>query len=175
MSQMTVWTTQLVEQTKEKLRYGIQADMSCFHDRDIELKGGKILFKLDTDEVAEFVKCSQDISYFVSKYCRFMTDKGRTTVKLRDYQYDILDELSEESWNDKLDDMAPKYRNYILMAARQTGKCLFDSSIEISSSDLSKIEKIPINLLYYIHKERLTFLEKLKFKLMKLYNKIDNW
>lgn len=175
MSQMTVWTTQLVEQTKEKLRYGIQADMSCFHDRDIELKGGKILFKLDTDEVAEFVKCSQDISYFVSKYCRFMTDKGRTTVKLRDYQYDILDELSEESWNDKLDDMAPKYRNYILMAARQTGKCLFNSNIEISSSDLSKIEKIPINLLYYIHKERLTFLEKLKFKLMKLYNKIDNW
>jgi len=175
MSQMTVWTTQLVEQTKEKLRYGIQTDMSCFHDRDIELKGGKILFKLDTDEVSEFVKCSQNINYFVTKYCRFLTDKGRATVTLRDYQLDILDELSEESWNDKLDDMAPKNRNYILMAARQTGKCLFDASVEISHSDLYKIEKTPINLLYYIHKEHLTFLEKLKFKLMFLYNKVDKW
>lgn len=175
MSQMSIWTTPLVEQTKEKLRYGVQTDMSCFHDRDIELKGGKILFKLDTEEVTEFVKCSQDISYFVSKYCRFLTDKGRTTVKLRDYQYDILGELSEEEWNVKVDDMTPKYRNYILMAARQTGKCLFGSEIILRDEDSNKELKMPINLLYYYNKEKLTFIEKIKVQFITLYYKIEKW
>lgn len=128
MAQMIVWTTQLVDQTKEKLRYGIQTDMSCFHERDIELKAGKILYKLTQREVVEFFKCSRDINYFVEKYCRFLTDLGRKTVKLRPYQIDILDELAEEEENEKVLDedgnpmLVPSNRNYILMAARQTGK-----------------------------------------------------
>ena len=129
MAQMTVWTTELVEQTKEKLRYGMaNLDLGCFHERDIELKAGKILYKLSQDEVVEFYKCSQDINYFVEKYCRFLTDYGRQTVKLRSYQTDILEELAEEELNDRLLDedgnpmLVPVNRNYILMAARQTGK-----------------------------------------------------
>lgn len=122
MAQMTVWTTELVDQTIEKLRYGMVTDMSCFHERNIELKGSNILFKTSPAELEEFTRCSMDISYFVEKYCKFLTDKGRATVTLRNYQYDILDELGEEEWNVILDDMGPKNRNYILMASRQTGK-----------------------------------------------------
>jgi hypothetical protein len=122
MGQMTVWTTEAVERTKENLRFGIQADMSCFHDRDVELKGGNILFRLSAEEVEEFQHCSRNINYFVEKYCRFLTDNGRATVNLREYQKDILRELAEEQWIDALEDMGPKVRNYILMAARQTGK-----------------------------------------------------
>lgn len=174
MGQMTIWTSELVEQAKEKLRHNIPADLSCFHEKDLELKGGDILFRLTQEEVEEFHKCSRDVVYFVTKYCRFLTDKGRTTVDLRDFQEEILSELSEEEWKERIDQYGPKHRNYILMASRQTGKCLFNSSIEIELKNLSKI-KTPINILYYLNKEHLTFLEKIKFKLMICYNKIDNW
>lgn len=128
MGHMTVWTSQSVAQTKEKLKFGIDADMSCFHDRDIELKAGNILFKLSQEEILEFHKCSTDINYFVSKYCRFLTDRGRRTVQLRDFQEEILEELGEEAPHPWMKDddgepmMAPVNRNYILMASRQTGK-----------------------------------------------------
>ena len=122
MSQTTIWTTRLVDQTLEKLRYGMDVDMGCFHEKDTELKAGKILFKLTKEEFAEFQKCQTDIVYFVTKYCRFMTDAGRTTVKLRKFQKEILAELSEEEYKEHLNDMGPIARDYILMASRQTGK-----------------------------------------------------
>lgn len=122
MGQMTIWTSELVEQAKEKLRHNIPADLSCFHEKDLELKGGDILFRLTQEEVEEFHKCSRDVVYFVTKYCRFLTDKGRTTVDLRDFQEEILSELSEEEWKERIDQYGPKHRNYILMASRQTGK-----------------------------------------------------
>jgi len=122
MAQMKVWTTELVEQTVEKLRYGMETDMSCFHERNIELKGGNILFNTSPAEVDEFTRCSIDINYFVEKYCKFLTDKGRETVFLRKYQREILDDLAEEEWIEKLNDAGPKNRNFILMSSRQTGK-----------------------------------------------------
>jgi len=122
MATTTIWTTILVKQTLEKLRYGMDVDMSCFHEKDIELKAGKILFKLTKEELEEFQKCSEDILHFVSKYCRFMTDSGRNTVKLREFQKEILTELAEEEWKEVIQDMGPVARDYILMAARQTGK-----------------------------------------------------
>lgn len=124
MASNVVWTSDMVEDTKEKLKFGMgnKVDMSCFHDRDIELRAGNILFNISEDEIAEFNKCSNDISYFVENYCRFLTDKGRTLVDLRPYQSEILDELGEEEWKESLQELGPKNRNYILMASRQTGK-----------------------------------------------------
>ena len=97
-------------------------DLSCFHERDFELKGQNIFFQLIHEEEQEFIKCSQDVEYFVESYCRFLTDEGRRTVELRDFQGDILDTIGEEIWIPKINDFGPKNRNYILMAARQTGK-----------------------------------------------------
>ena len=122
MAHSTVWTTVLIDQTIEKLRYGMDVDMGCFHDRDVELKAGKILFKHTQAEIQEFEKCANNIVYFVEKYCRFLTDYGRIIVKLRKFQKEILSQLSEEEWKDKLGEMGPVARNFILMAARQTGK-----------------------------------------------------
>jgi hypothetical protein len=122
MAQQKMWTSQLVDEVKENLRFGINTDLSCFHERDVELKGYRILFKMSPYEYEEFVKCSGDINYFVEKYCRFLTDAGRDTVKLRKYQNEILNTLGEEHFIPLLDDMGPKVRNFILMASRQTGK-----------------------------------------------------
>ena len=122
MIQSKIWTTQLVNETLEKLRYSAEVDLDCFHQRDPELKADNVLFQLTHEEEQEFIKCSQEIEYFVETYCQFLTDYGRQTVDLREFQRDILNTIGEEVWIDDLEDLGPKVRNYILMASRQTGK-----------------------------------------------------
>lgn len=124
MSQIStkIWTTDRVTNALNQLRLGDEIDDSCFHGRDPELKAANILFQLTEDEEDEFIRCSNDIEYFVEKYCKFLTDYGRRTVTLRDFQRDILNTVGEEVFLPNLDDFGPKVRNYILMASRQTGK-----------------------------------------------------
>jgi hypothetical protein len=59
------------------------------------------------------------------------------------------------------------------MASRQTGKCFFGSEIIIKIKGTNNEISIPINLLYYFRKEHLTFLEKIKVKLMLMYYKLN--
>jgi len=122
MPSEVVWTTKSVLSTIKKLRQGADVDLGCFHGRNPELKAANILFQLTHEEEEEFIKCSSDINYFVETYCRFLTDAGRTTVDLRDFQEDILETLGQEEWIPALKDVGPKVRNFILMASRQTGK-----------------------------------------------------
>ena len=122
MPSPTVWNSISVQQTLDKLRMGMQTDLSCFHMSDIELKAGNILYQLTVAEIDEFHKCSQDIIYFVEKYCRFLTDSGRKTVKLRTFQTEILEVLSKEEYSEKIEEMIPTIRNLIMMQARQSGK-----------------------------------------------------
>jgi hypothetical protein len=122
MPTQIVWNTKSVFETIQKLRQGANVDLGCFHERNPELKAANILFQLTHEEEQEFIKCSEDIEHFVETYCRFLTDKGRTTVDLRPFQEDILNTLGEENWIDELEDVGPEVRNYILMASRQTGK-----------------------------------------------------
>ena len=120
--QSTIWSTQKVNDALDSLRIGEIIESTCFHEGDFELKGQNILFQLTREEEEEFVRCSQDVQYFVETYCRFLTDDGRRTVTLRDFQADILNDVGEEVWIPKLENFGPQNRNYILMAARQTGK-----------------------------------------------------
>ena len=122
MSSQIVWNTDTVLETISKLRQGADIDLGCFHERNPELKAANILFQLTHEEEDEFIKCSDDIEHFVETYCRFLTDKGRSTVDLRPFQREILNTLGEEVWLKVLEDVGPKVRNYILMASRQTGK-----------------------------------------------------
>jgi len=175
MQSTTVWNSASVQQCLEKLRMGMHTDLSAFHQGNIELKAADLLYQLTPEEIDEFHRCSEDIVYFVQKYCRFMTDKGRVVVNLRDYQEKILRALAEEKYIELLNEYGPKNRNLIIMAARQTGKCLFGSEIIIKIKDQDLEIKIPINLLYYFRKEHLTFLEKIKVELMIIYYKIEKW
>jgi hypothetical protein len=122
MVQSKIWTTDLVNETLERLRYSAEVDLDCFHQRDPELKADNVLFQLTHEEEQEFIKCSQDIVYFVATYCQFLTDYGRQTVPLREFQEEILNIVGDEVWIDDLGDLGPKVRNFILMASRQTGK-----------------------------------------------------
>jgi len=173
MAVFSTWTSALVQQTLEKLRLGIDVDMSCFYARDVQLKASHLLFKQTAEEVAEFDKCMRDAVYFVEKYCTFMTDYGRKTVKLRPYQKRLLKSLTTEVFIEKLNDVGPKNRNNIIMASRQTAKCFIFNNLHITKDEKSSI--IPINLLYFKQKSHLTILEKVKLFLMKAYHSIDKW
>jgi len=164
MPSPTIWNSNLVKQTLEKLRLGIQADLSCFHAQDIELKAADILYQLTPEEIEEFHKCSHDIDYFVSKYCRFLTDAGRVTVTLRDFQTDILTSLALEEYSEKLDEFVPVTRNMIMMQSRQSGKCFLDGFVLLQYPS-GELYKVPINIFYYMQKGKLTLLEKIKVKL----------
>jgi len=167
-----VWNSILVQQTLEKLRMGMPADLSCFHHGDIELKANDILYQLTQEEVDEFDKCSNDIIYFVEKYCRFLTDKGRKTVKLRTYQVNILRALAKEVYSEQFEDLIPEIRNLIMMQSRQSGKCLFNADILLQFPN-GNMYKVPISLFYYMNKKKLTLIEKFKVKLLMLYHKLN--
>jgi len=173
MAVFSTWTSALIQQTLEKLRLGINVDMSCFYERDVQLKASHLLFKQTAEEVAEFDKCMIDAVYFVEKYCTFMTDYGRKTVKLRPYQKKLLKSLTAEVFIEKLNDNGPKNRNNIIMASRQTAKCLVFNNLHINKDNETSV--IPINLLYFKQKSHLTFLEKVKLFLMNVYQSIDKW
>lgn len=173
----TIWNSALVQQMLERLRMGLPADLSCFYRGDIELKAADILYQLTQEETDEFHKCSSDIVYFVEKYCRFLTDIGRTVVHLRDYQKKILRALAKETIKNILgvDELVPVIRNLIMMQSRQSGKCLFNSDIILIYPNGEKY-KVPIQLFYYMilsKKRKLSLIEKVKVKLLILYLKLD--
>jgi hypothetical protein len=173
MQSTTIWNSLTIKQSIDKLRMGLPTDLSPFHQGDIDLKADNILFQLTPEEIDEFHKCSEDIIYFVETYCRFMTDKGRKLVKLRDYQKKILLALAEEHYINALEEFGPKNRNIITLASRQIGKCLFNADILIQYPD-KNIYKVPISIFYYMSKGTLSFIEKIKVKLLILYYKLEN-
>jgi len=62
------------------------------------------------EEIDEFTKCALDIHYFANTYCKIKSEDGQVRqMKLRDYQYKVLDVYS-------------KNRFTINMSSRQTGK-----------------------------------------------------
>jgi hypothetical protein len=59
-----------------------------------------------------------DNIYFTSNYVKFKNDKGFTLVKLRDYQEDIIHMLSDEVWDEDLQDVKLKNNRCVLMQSR---------------------------------------------------------
>ena len=117
------WSTASINKLLEDIKFGgDDVDLSCFYERDSELRNSKIRFKITKEEQEEFNKCSTDVDYFVENYCKFLTDEGRKTVKLREYQSKALKTFGEEIYLEEIDDFQPINRNLIWLASRQIGK-----------------------------------------------------
>jgi hypothetical protein len=63
----------------------------------------------------ELDKCSESVIYFVENYCTFKNDKGRTLVKLRDYQHKTLHLFGDEVWDPISESVIPKNRRITIM------------------------------------------------------------
>lgn len=97
-------------------------DMMPFFHGKTEWRNADITFEYTADEWNELTKCADDALYFISNYCTFLTDKGRRTVKLRDYQEDTIHLICDEVYDENIDLFKPKNSKVIMMMARQTGK-----------------------------------------------------
>lgn len=160
MSKQIIWTTKLVEERVEMLNMGeiLKNVDNPFHEKIIGLRKSGLSFKMTQDEITEYIKCAKDIHYFAENYCWVKGEKGSPVkIKLRDYQEEILDNFFNNRFN-------------ILMASRQTGKCVNFNTEIILKNDKFEINTRIGKLYYYLLslERKLSFLERIKIKLYDL-------
>lgn len=104
-----IWSSKTLQKAIQGLEKGQKLVANPFYDNDIKLLKGDLVFQRTDEEIQEWLRCQQDIIYFVEKYCKLMTPKGIQHVTLREYQKEYLKHLSEN-------------RLSIMLSVRQAGK-----------------------------------------------------
>lgn len=94
---------------------GEKVDMMPFFHGKVEWRNSDITFEYTQEEWEELQHIMEDPVYFVEKYCTFLTDKGRKTVKLRPYQKDVIHMICDEVYDEKLEILKPKNRRVLLL------------------------------------------------------------
>jgi hypothetical protein len=105
----TVWSTKSLELALKGIEQGKKLIANPFYENNTKLLKGDLVFQRTQDEIEEWLRCKNDIIYFVEKYCKLMTPEGIKYVKMRDYQKKYLNHLM-------------KNRLSIYLACRQCGK-----------------------------------------------------
>jgi len=118
----TVYSTEKVEKILKDMGKGLQVDMSPFFHGDTRYKDAGLLYNYTEHEIEELQKCADDCLYYVKNYCKFLNDKGRTLVQLRDYQEQYIQMLGEQEYDEDIGESIPKNRRIITMMARQSSK-----------------------------------------------------
>ena len=159
-----IWTTALVNEQIARMEAGLEVDTGCFYEGDKTLRKAEINFQYTKEEQLELVRCAEDVLYFANKYCFAMTDEGIQKIDLRDYQKDMLKDFQDN-------------RFIVMLASRQIGKCLlYNSKINIYDKKRKYYFKLSIGKLYFLNlklQRKLTFIEKIKYVLWTLYDKLD--
>jgi hypothetical protein len=163
-----VWSTKRVQEYVKALDEGYKVKGGTpFYDRNPTLKKGNIAWSYTPEEKTELKKCANDITYFANKHATIMTDDGLQTIKLRDYQDEMLNTFVDNRFN-------------ICLASRQIGKCsTFYSDIYIKKDNIEK--RIKLYELWHIitNTSELNFKTRLihfsKYYLYKIYNKLDSY
>lgn len=117
-----VYTTDIINSLFTDLSMGIEIDNTPFYPYDNELRASNVTFKMTPEEYDEYIKCYNDAEYFIEHYCKFMTDRGIRTVKLRDYQKEIVSAVTSQHYDAGIEEFVPDNRHVIMMCARQMGK-----------------------------------------------------
>lgn len=104
-----IWSSKSIELAIDGIKQGRKLVANPFYEKNTKLLKGDLVFDRTQDEIQEWLRCKNDIIYFVEKYCKLMTPEGIKNVKLRDYQKRYLKHLVE-------------HRLSIYLACRQCGK-----------------------------------------------------
>jgi hypothetical protein len=104
-----IWSSKSLDMALEGIKQGRKLVANPFYENNTKLLKGDLVFDRTQDEIKEWLKCKNDIIYFVEKYCKLMTPEGIKNVKLREYQKNYLKHLE-------------KHRLSIYLACRQCGK-----------------------------------------------------
>lgn len=104
-----IWSSKSLELALKGIQEGRKLVANPFYENNTKVLKGDLVFDRTSNEIQEWLKCKNDIVYFVEKYCKIMTPEGIQQVKLRDYQVEYLKHLE-------------RHRLSILLSARQAGK-----------------------------------------------------
>ena len=181
-----IYSTSLINQLIDDHNKGYEIPYDAFYQRDLNLKASNIVFEMTPEEYEEYNKCYEDPLYYISHYCKFLTQDDYQLVKLRPYQERVIKIVTEEKFIDaSCETLGPKNRNVIWLSARQSGKCCFYNSL-ISIANRSKKsclstsypKKISIgnkynkakqDIIYRKSNFKQKFISKLKSLLYKIY------
>ena len=161
-----IWSSRSLDLALDGLKQGRKLVANPFYENNTKLLKGDLVFDRTPEEIQEWLRCKNDIIYFVEKYCKLMTPEGIRNVKLRDYQENYLRHLMD-------------HRLSIYLACRQCGKCL--SFTQVISTKLNnefitiygdKLKKY-FDRLYY-NKEKDCY-ELPLFEIYNLYDKSFKW
>ena len=104
-----IWSSRALDLAFEGIKQGRKLVANPFYENNTKLLKGDLVFDRTQEEIQEWLRCKNDIIYFVEKYCKLMTPEGIKNVKLRDYQVNYLRHLMD-------------HRLSIYLACRQCGK-----------------------------------------------------
>lgn len=105
----TIWSTKSLDLALTGIEQGKKLIANPFYENNTKLLKGDLVFQRTPEEIEEWLRCKNDIIYFVEKYCKLMTPEGIKNVKMRDYQRRYLKHLMDN-------------RLSIYLACRQCGK-----------------------------------------------------
>lgn len=158
-----VFTTELVKTVTKQLADGYQVprEMNPWWTGEVGVRKAGLSFSMTKEEMEEYWKCAVDIHHFAEKYCKIKTEDGSIkNISLRDYQKDILDLYDENRFS-------------ILCASRQIGKCLiFNTLVNVTLTNGLTIE-IPLYKLFYQAKKKKAFLDRIKYSIYWLIDKLE--
>lgn len=165
-----VMTTERVADIERRENYGekIPLHEKLWFSNLHGIRKRGIPFAMTDVEMEEYFKCKLSVQYFAQNYCQIKREDGSIgPITLRDYQQDIIDLYSQNRFS-------------ILMASRQLGKCN-SFNIKVLTKYIDKkgqewLEEISLGLLYFRYlkmQRKLTLLEKIKYNLYNLYEKIS--
>ena len=158
-STINVLSTKKVEEIIRKQNLGLKLTRaeSIWFQNQPQVRKAHLTFAMTDEELKEYIKCKKSVHYFAQKYCKIKREDSTIGhIKLRDYQQDIIELFDSNRYS-------------ILMASRQTGKCVSFKSIIYILMD-GNMKKLTLGELYYsIVKEirKLKPVENLKYFLYK--------
>jgi hypothetical protein len=167
LEESNVMNTEKVMEIIEKEKYSLKLkrfEYIWYNGKQGIRKDG-VSFAMTKEERDEYVKCKLSVFYFAQKYCQIKREDGTVgEIELRDYQKNIIKLINDNRYS-------------IIMASRQSGKCVDPMTIILILDNDDNIIEIPIGILYYqmlIKERKLTFIEKTKYNLYRILNLISN-
>lgn len=153
-----------VIQEKERLALPLKLTERLWFKNNPGIRRTGLKFAMTQEELNEYLKCKMSVYYFAEHYCKIKLEDGSIgQMKLREYQKDIIKLYTENRYS-------------ILMASRQSGKCLIFNTLATVKDENGFIFKINLGKLYYgaLKKTRkLTLIENIKLFLYAILEKIE--
>lgn len=158
-----IWSSKALDLAIKGIGQGKKLTANPFYENNTKLLKGDLVYQRTDEEIEEWLRCKNDIIYFVEKYCKLMTPEGVQYVKMRDYQKNYLNHLM----NNRLS---------IYLACRQCGKCnSFIINTLIKIDDVFFEKKNDNKLKKYLYKNYyIKEKDCYELPLFELYNLYDN-